>query len=253
MPIVMVTHRDGERDVVQGLTKGADDYVVKPVRGAELKARLLALLRRAYPEQATLQRHGPYEWNVSTRAWSRDGEPIETQAARVRPVRLPVPPDRAGAVAELPDAGRLGTGRRGADAHPGHPHLRNPVEAGSSPGTRVSAERRVWTRLPARSAGGPGAAGHAGAVARGRRMRRAPTNAVVTVLMAALLTAGAVAVACAGRGHRGACGATGRIAVPHRAGATGRPPPAGPRSRGSIASRACRSCSLDNVCCCRWR
>ncbi len=77
MPIVMVTHRDGERDVVQGLTKGADDYVVKPVRGAELKARLLALLRRAYPEQATLQRHGPYEWNASTRAWCRDGEPIE--------------------------------------------------------------------------------------------------------------------------------------------------------------------------------
>lgn len=77
MPIVMVTHRDAERDIVQGLTKGADDYVVKPVRGAELKARLLALLRRAYPEQGGVQRHGAFEWRAATRDWFKDGVPVE--------------------------------------------------------------------------------------------------------------------------------------------------------------------------------
>ena len=45
--VVMATAKDEERSVVRGLEEGADDYLVKPVRRAELVARVNAILRRA--------------------------------------------------------------------------------------------------------------------------------------------------------------------------------------------------------------
>lgn len=45
--IVVVTARDEEMDVVEGLESGADDYLTKPLRFAELAARIRAHLRRA--------------------------------------------------------------------------------------------------------------------------------------------------------------------------------------------------------------
>jgi DNA-binding response OmpR family regulator len=46
VPIVVLTARDGERNVVVGLEVGADDYVTKPVNPAELVSRVRAHLRR---------------------------------------------------------------------------------------------------------------------------------------------------------------------------------------------------------------
>ena len=46
VPIIMVTAKDSEMDVVLGLELGADDYVAKPYKTAELLARLRAVLRR---------------------------------------------------------------------------------------------------------------------------------------------------------------------------------------------------------------
>lgn len=46
-PVLMLTARTSEADVVVGLDAGADDYVTKPFRLAELLARLRALIRRA--------------------------------------------------------------------------------------------------------------------------------------------------------------------------------------------------------------
>lgn len=42
----MLTSRDAEQDIVQALNSGADDYVSKPFRPNELKARVAAVLRR---------------------------------------------------------------------------------------------------------------------------------------------------------------------------------------------------------------
>lgn len=46
VPILMMTNRSDERDIVEGLTSGADDYMVKSARVGELRARLMALMRR---------------------------------------------------------------------------------------------------------------------------------------------------------------------------------------------------------------
>ncbi|ONI79512.1 DNA-binding response regulator [Actinosynnema sp. ALI-1.44] len=47
LPIVMLTARSGENDVLAGLALGADDYVTKPYRPRELMARVRAVLRRS--------------------------------------------------------------------------------------------------------------------------------------------------------------------------------------------------------------
>ncbi|MBH5337436.1 response regulator transcription factor [Streptomyces pactum] len=47
MPIIMLTARNDDLDVVSGLEAGADDYVVKPVTARVLEARIRAQLRRA--------------------------------------------------------------------------------------------------------------------------------------------------------------------------------------------------------------
>lgn len=46
IPVIFVTQRGDEHDLVQGLNAGADDYICKPPRAAELLARIGALLRR---------------------------------------------------------------------------------------------------------------------------------------------------------------------------------------------------------------
>jgi DNA-binding response OmpR family regulator len=50
-PILMLTARDAIEDRVEGLDRGADDYLVKPFAMQELRARLRALLRRDLPEK----------------------------------------------------------------------------------------------------------------------------------------------------------------------------------------------------------
>ena len=53
VPIIMLTVRNTERDKVEALDAGADDYVVKPFGAEELMARIRAALRRAAPEETT--------------------------------------------------------------------------------------------------------------------------------------------------------------------------------------------------------
>ena len=46
VPVLFVTGRDTEEDIVHALGAGADDYMIKPPRRAELLARVTALVRR---------------------------------------------------------------------------------------------------------------------------------------------------------------------------------------------------------------
>lgn len=82
LPILFVTSRAMERDVVAGLAAGADDYVTKPVRPIELAARMRALLRRAYPAPAPgpkCEAFGPFTFDHVERRASVDGVAVDLQ------------------------------------------------------------------------------------------------------------------------------------------------------------------------------
>jgi DNA-binding response OmpR family regulator len=80
MPVIMLTGADAEPDVVRGLDAGADDYVAKPVRPAELLARLRAQLRAFDASEHAAFRVGPYVFRPSAR--------LLLDAASGRKVRL---------------------------------------------------------------------------------------------------------------------------------------------------------------------
>jgi DNA-binding response OmpR family regulator len=72
LPVLMLTARAEEVDTVVGLDAGADDYVTKPFRLAELLARVRALLRRTPGEPASV---GNVRIDVGSRqAWVGDHE-----------------------------------------------------------------------------------------------------------------------------------------------------------------------------------
>ncbi len=54
VPVILLTARGSNRDIVEGLERGADDYVPKPFSLGELVARVRAVLRRAGPEAVPL-------------------------------------------------------------------------------------------------------------------------------------------------------------------------------------------------------
>jgi DNA-binding response OmpR family regulator len=72
MPVLMLTARAEELDAVVGLDAGADDYVTKPFRLAELLARVRAHLRRRTDPVVTA--NGVRVDTASRRAWRDDDE-----------------------------------------------------------------------------------------------------------------------------------------------------------------------------------
>jgi DNA-binding response OmpR family regulator len=77
MPILMLTARDQEEDVIQGLELGADDYVTKPFRVNELAARVNALLRRNTAMPQAIRRFGDFELNCVSHQLMNKGEVVE--------------------------------------------------------------------------------------------------------------------------------------------------------------------------------
>jgi DNA-binding response OmpR family regulator len=79
VPIILLTARSDDIDVVVGLESGADDYVVKPVQPRVLDARIRAVLRRhggSTPEQADVAQFGDLSVDRSAMIVSRGGVPI---------------------------------------------------------------------------------------------------------------------------------------------------------------------------------
>jgi DNA-binding response OmpR family regulator len=76
MPIVMLTAKSQEADVVLGLNLGADDYVTKPFGIKELRARVAALLRRRRQAREQSYRFAHFELNTTSRKLLRSGREV---------------------------------------------------------------------------------------------------------------------------------------------------------------------------------
>ena len=81
LPVIMLTAKGTEADVVVGLTLGADDYVVKPFSTTELMARIRAVLRRIEPREGEKDSEtisaGPMSVDLRKHEATLDGEAIE--------------------------------------------------------------------------------------------------------------------------------------------------------------------------------
>ena len=73
----MLTAAGTLEDVVEGLSLGADDYLAKPFRFAELVARIQALGRRSSPSRPPMLHHGDLALDPARRRLSRGETPIE--------------------------------------------------------------------------------------------------------------------------------------------------------------------------------
>lgn len=77
IPVLFVTGKDEEADIVQALENGADDYMTKPVKRMEMLARLKAISRRAIGQEETLLDFGRYRINASSRTVYANEQPVE--------------------------------------------------------------------------------------------------------------------------------------------------------------------------------
>ncbi len=76
-PVLMLSAKDGEHDVADGLDVGADDYLTKPFSFVVLVARLRALVRRPVAPRPAVLQVGTLALDPATRGVTRDGTPVD--------------------------------------------------------------------------------------------------------------------------------------------------------------------------------
>ncbi|SEP01712.1 response regulator transcription factor [Amycolatopsis saalfeldensis] len=90
LPIIMLTARNDDIDVVAGLEAGADDYVVKPAQARVLEARIRAVLRRTASEprpaesKTEAERHGALTIDRAGLVVAKHGEPVGLAPTELR-------------------------------------------------------------------------------------------------------------------------------------------------------------------------
>ena len=153
VPVLMLTARDDETDVLVGLGVGADDYVTKPFRMREVVARVAALLRRV-DRAAELAGASPPTWATCASTPAPVGSGRRRRGApdadRVRPAD--VPGGRARRRTDARAAARRGVGlaRRLR-----HPHGRQPRQGAARQDRRRSGAHRARRRLRPGTRGRP--------------------------------------------------------------------------------------------------
>lgn len=84
MPIIMLTAKGQEEDVIRGLELGADDYVTKPFSIRELLARVKAFLRRRDPAASAAIQFGDCTLDVTAHKLFRSGKEVVLTAKEFR-------------------------------------------------------------------------------------------------------------------------------------------------------------------------
>ncbi len=77
MPIIMLTAKGEESDIILGLNLGADDYVTKPFSIKELLARAAAFLRRSRQTEQDVYEFGDCRLDIPARKLTRKGDEIK--------------------------------------------------------------------------------------------------------------------------------------------------------------------------------
>ena len=88
MPVLLLTARATLDNKIDGLDKGADDYMVKPFALKELAARLRALMRRSHNLPASIITHGALSFNPANFTVSRSGEELNLSPKEIMLVEL---------------------------------------------------------------------------------------------------------------------------------------------------------------------
>ena len=88
VPVMLLTAKDMETDVVAGLESGADDYVTKPFSLAILRARVNALLRRGTAAKSGCYTSGDYAFDFARMEFRKAGHSIELSKTEQRLLRL---------------------------------------------------------------------------------------------------------------------------------------------------------------------
>ncbi len=87
-PVLMLTARDATEDRVEGLNRGADDYLVKPFSFAELAARISALQRRPALTVDPVVTIGDLAFDPTSRVVTCRGEPVTLTAIETGLIEL---------------------------------------------------------------------------------------------------------------------------------------------------------------------
>jgi DNA-binding response OmpR family regulator len=88
VPIIMVTARDAESDIIQGLNCGADDYVTKPFSIRVLLARAQAFLRRSEDDGPAVYEFGDLQLDTIGRTVMRDSKEVTLTPGEFDMLRL---------------------------------------------------------------------------------------------------------------------------------------------------------------------
>jgi len=88
-PVLILSVRSGEREKIEALDTGADDYLSKPFSGGELLARMRAIMRRTQPNSDTaLVGFGEIEVDLAARIVRRSGAEVHLTAKEYALFRL---------------------------------------------------------------------------------------------------------------------------------------------------------------------
>ncbi len=89
VPVLMLTARGAEADRIQGLSLGADDYLVKPFSVLELLARIKAILRRTRPlDRPHTLKSGPFRFDLPALEVIRAGKTLDLTPREFRLVEI---------------------------------------------------------------------------------------------------------------------------------------------------------------------
>lgn len=81
VPVIILSVRNSEQDIVAALDAGANDYLTKPFSSNELLARIRAALRTFHPEETSpVFKNGDIEIDFNTRIVKKNGEPVKLTA-----------------------------------------------------------------------------------------------------------------------------------------------------------------------------